>query len=182
MFIFKDKFYFVVNDYYENHKLQTSVTPNFVKVDRGLLIQTSLINFSVMNFLASGKPDNRAADFRREDNKSTFMVFSRYLDKEGNQDYVTIYEYHDSWVRRIARRENFADIGVLGSLANENGTTFMKACFLEGIPMDRAYRSFANIMGIGARTPEFIKNSKGIPLDDLFGHPYALTDLRPPIL
>lgn len=167
-FIAKGKLYLLTNTNEEithnSHKLK------LVKTNRGLLVMTSVENLKFVNghsrvgYTGEDFTYGRLQPLGYSITPTEFFIFNSegYIEKhDGLGRFIRIY------------RDQLDDIGLVTLFNNSELDLFLEICLAEQeLGVYGFYLSLANA-NREYDTKEFISNSEGISIDELFNHPYA---------
>lgn len=183
-FIYNDRFY-SLNSNVNSPSSAMGFKPKFVSVPMGLLMYNSPENLKHFNDFPIAQNNNghmhtgmqnmyQGLNFQTprpvvSGLESSFFVFTAIGQR------VSMYRPSFPGSKVVTyTRQQLKDVGLVSIISNLSLQTFLEICLQEpDLGVSKFYQGVAKNYLAGAFRGEFMANSEGIPLDELFAHPHA---------
>lgn len=167
LFIHKNRIYFLFpEDSGSNDTLVQNHTVSFVECDYGLLVGMSYNALNVVKGRERSKACNNALVSFAVIN-SVHKTISIALPTGTNKN------SHETTVATLTLKELNEFGGDFVSATGPTVSSFVSIMLKEGKTPREIYEAFSRTMYVGSSYEAFMKNSKGLDIEELFKHPFA---------
>lgn len=177
-FIFNNRLYLLTNNAGDENTIQ-SYKPKYVKTRFGLLMMTSMDNLVHLNiptfpqaaFAQNLQPIKRTV-YTLDQGRYQPAGPAGFFVIDAVENSVKLYDGYGN--PTTIYRDQLNDVGFIHCISNQNTIWFLNICLNEPDMGPRAfYTALSKSEMVGSFSDEFISNSEGISIDELFNHPYA---------
>ena len=177
-FIFNNRLYLLTNNAGDENTI-LSYKPKYVKTRFGLLMMTSMDNLVHLNiptfpqaaFAQNLQPIKRTA-YTLDQGRYQPAGPAGFFVIDAVENSVKLYDGYGN--PTTIYRDQLNDVGFIHCISNQNTIWFLNICLNEPDMGPRAfYTALSKSEMVGSFSDEFISNSEGISIDELFNHPYA---------
>ena len=177
-FIFNNRLYLLTNNAGDENTIQ-SYKPKYVKTRFGLLMMTSMDNLVHLNIPTF--PQAAFAQNLQPIKRTVYTLDQGRYQPAGPAGFFVInavensVKLYDGYGNPTTiYRDQLNDVGFIHCISNQNTIWFLNICLNEPDMGPRAfYTALSKSEMVGSFSDEFISNSEGISIDELFNHPYA---------